>query len=70
MFSVRFLLYIGICMLLDESSDVEEPESSTFSTKEQYEIDWAHTWEKAGGVLALAENEAQSLLTQVFLPVP
>ena len=56
--------------LIDKSSDEEELESSTVSTKGQYDIDWAYTWEKAGGVLALAENEAQSLLTQVFLPFP
>ena len=57
-------------LLIDESSDEEELESSTVSTKEQYEIDWAHTWEKARGMLAVAEYEAQSLLTQVFLLIP
>ena len=46
--------------LIDESSDEEEVESSTVFSKEQHEVDWACTWEKAGGVLALAENEAQS----------
>ena len=46
------------------------PGSSTVSAREQYKIDCAHTWEKTGGVLALAENEAQCLLTLVFLLVP
>ena len=45
-------------LLKDELSDEEESESSTVSTKEEYEVDWAHTWEKAGGVPDLAKNEA------------
>ena len=57
---------LEFALLIDESSDEEELESSTVSTKEWYDIDWAHTWEKAGGVLALAENKVQSLLTQYF----
>ena len=57
-------------LLIDESSDEEELECSAVSTREQYEVDWACTWEKAGGVLDWAENEAQSLLNQVFLIVP
>ena len=59
-----------LVLLIDGSSDEEELGSSTVSTREQYKIHWAHTWEKEGGVLALAENAAQSLLTLAFLLVP
>ena len=43
-----------------------EPEEARASTREQCEIDWACTWEEVASVPALAENEAQGLLTQVF----
>ena len=48
----------------DESSEDEEPKATT---QEQYEIDWACSWMEAEGVPALAEDEAQGLINQVFL---
>ena len=48
----------------DESSKSEEAKATT---KEEYEVHWDYSWVKAWGIPALAEEEAQQLLSQVFL---
>ena len=53
----------GFVLLADELSQEEVKEV----TKEEHEIDVAHSWMEVGGFLALAEEEAQGLLQQVFL---
>ena len=35
--------------------------------KEEHKIDVAHPWMEVGGFLALAEEEAQGVLWQLFL---
>ena len=53
----------GFVSLADKSSEEEEVKEVT---KEEHEIDVAHSWMEVGGLLALAEEEAQRLLWQVF----
>ena len=54
----------GFVLLTDESSEEEEVKEVT---KEEHEIDVAHSWMEVGAFPALAEEEAQGLLQQVFL---
>ena len=50
--------------LTDKSSEEEEVNQVT---KEEHVIDVADSWMEVGGFLALAAEEAQGLLWQVFL---
>ena len=54
-------------MLGETSEDEEgETEESETSTQEQARFNCACIWMEEGGLLALAEIEAQRLLAQVF----
>ena len=54
----------GFVLLADESSEEEEGKEVT---KEEHEIDVAHSWMEVGGFPTLAGEEAHGFLWQVFL---
>ena len=63
-FTRIFSCMSGFVSLTDESEEKEEVKEVT---KEEYVIGVAHSWMQVGGFLALAEEEVQWLLCEVFL---
>ena len=57
----------GFVSLTNES---EEEEEAREVTKEEHEFGVAHSWMQVGGFLALAEEEMQGLLCEIFFLLP
>ena len=55
----------GFVSLTDESSVEEEVKAVT---KEEHEVDVAHSWMEVWVMPAMVDEEAQGLLHQIFLP--